>query len=129
MGRSFNLSELLLPHLYIWDNLVNFPGTLEGINAITFERSPAHSAWHIDDFNMCQFPSCLPSRTWDPTSVRESWFHKVVSDTAALLSFLQSYLKEPGVFGDNLSPVSSVSWQETRSPMGAMARRTDLCLT
>lgn len=60
MGRSFNLSELLLPHLYIWDNLVNFPGTLEGINEITFERSPAHSAWHIDDFNMCQFPSVWP---------------------------------------------------------------------
>lgn len=58
MGKSFNISELLLPHLYTWDNLVSFPETLGGINERTFEKSPEQSAWHVDDFNtVCLFLS------------------------------------------------------------------------
>lgn len=52
LGACFNLYGLLLPNLYIWFTLINFPRTLWRANEILLESFPVQSTWHVVSFNM-----------------------------------------------------------------------------
>lgn len=85
LGRHFNLSELLLPHLYNWDNLINLPRTLGGANEIPLERFPVQSAWHIVSFNkLVPLPEYGTLQVWWRAGPTES-----LGETVALLPFLR----------------------------------------
>lgn len=118
MSRSFNLSELLLLYMYTWDNLVNFPGTLGEINEITFGRPTAQCTWHIGGFKMCwshlfTFQNMEPCKCDGELAPQgHLWNH------GTPFVFYGVTKREPGVFGGDLLPVSSVCWPGATFPMG-----------